>query len=341
MGSEEFQIRSVYLTRFSKLSNNDYMKGKLFINVFIFLFLVSYSSPLVRAHEYKKAVLGDSVEASDIAVPPITAGPGIILPDSPFYGLDKLIQNLKLFLAFQPERKAEMHDLIAQERLSELRIMMAKNHKSGVTTALSELAKENLSSAVELRLAASEGKDVKKLALRLNDSMKLQRTFLDTISDQSTGSLKLQLKAAKEDLKVAKVEVEDELPEDELLKEVEETLAMDLVDDIEQASESAGGLSHSIDVLTKLASEAAEKELTNREETLRKVIASKSNSLKSKEEQKLAIERKKQEKVYQLNKEVVEQARETVEAAQATAEKYENAKKAEQELKQPSENNPS
>ncbi len=317
------------------------MKRKLFIAVIIFLFLVSYSSPHARAHEYKKAVLGDSVEASDIVVPPVTAGPGIILPDSPFYGLDKAIQNLKLFLAFQPERKAEMHDLIAKERLSELRIMMAKNHKTGVTIALSELAKENESSARELRLASSEGKDVKKLALRINDSMKAQREFLDTISDQSTGSLKLQLKAAKEDLKMAKVEIEDELSEDELLKEVEETLAMDLEDDIEQASESAGGLSHSIDVLTKLASEAAEKELTNREETLRKVIASKNNSLKSKEEQKLVLERKKQEKVYQLNKEVVEQARETVEAAQATAEKYENAKKAEQELEQPDANNPS
>lgn len=326
------------LTVFIWLFDNSCMRLRVFLSILIILLLLNLNISSVLAHEYKKEVLGDTVEASDIIVPPVTAGPGFILPDSPFYFLDKSVQKLKLFLISSPDKKIEMHDLVARERLAELRIMMAKNDKQAIARTLAELASEQASSAKLLKLAASEGKDVKKLASLLNVSLKEQRKFLDTISDQSTGALRLQIEAAKEDLKLAKLDIEDELPEDELINEIEVTMEEELEEHVGKVTESADGLVRSIDVLVRLASVAAAKDQNNRTEVLRQAIENKNEIIRRQEELKLTQERKKQEKLYILRKETVEQARETVEAAQFTAKKFEDAKKAKEELGKPSKN---
>ncbi len=309
------------------------MRLRFFLSILVILSLLSLSISSVLAHEYKKEVLGDTVDASDISVPPVTAGPGFLLPDSPFYFLDKTIQKIKLSLISSPDKKAEIHNLIARERLAELRIMMAKNNKQAITRTLSELSLEQASAARVLKIAASEGKNVKKLASFLNNSFKEQKKFLDAISDQSTGALRLQIKAVEEDLKLAKLDVEDELPEDELLNEIEDTMEEELEEHVGKVAESADGLSHSVDVLTKLASVAAAKDQNKRTEVLKQAIEQKNESIRRQEELRLTQERKKQERLYILRKETIEQARETVEAAEHTAKKFEDAKKAEQELR--------
>jgi len=314
------------------LLNNEYMRVRVLILVVIlFLSII----PSVSAHEYKKEVLGDSVQASDITVPTIAAGPGILLPDSPLYFLDKSIQNIKLFLISDPGKKAELHDLIARERLAELRIMMAKNNKQAIARVLSELSSEQAKSASLLKIAASEGKDVKKLATSLNISLKEQRKFLDVISDQSTGALKLQIKAAKEDLKLAKLDIEDELSEDELIREIKETMEEELEESVTETEDSATGLSNSINVLTRLASVAAAKDQDNRVVALKLAIENKNDALRKQEELKLINEKKRQEKLYVLRQETIEQARETVQAAQITARRFEATKQAQQEMFEP------
>ncbi len=307
------------------------MKLNFWLQVIILVFLVNFMSASVYAHEFKKDVLGESIAASDVEVPPVSAGPGIFLPDSPFYFLDSTFQNIKLVLISSPEKKAQMHALIAQERLAELRIMMAKNNMTGIKRALSELDLENDAAANELKNASLKGKDVRNLASNINGEMKRQREFLNYLSAQSSGALELQLKAAKEELKLAKVEVEDHLDEDELLSEVGESISEDIKEGIEEASESAEGLERSIDILSRLASEAAKKEQVKREEALKRVIEVKSDTLKKQEQRMLELEMKKREKVYALKREAVESAREMVEDARATAQKLEDAKKAEKE----------
>lgn len=302
------------------------------LSFILFLLITVIFTQSVSAYPYKKEVLGESTIASDVDVPPVTAGPGFFLPDSPFYFLDKSFQNLKLFFAFYPEKKAQIHEQVAQERMAELRVMLARNNKQGITRALAELTKENNALAEDLRMASATGKDVKILAANLNEALKRQREFLDNIADQSKGNLKLQLKTAKEELKAAKVEVENELPEEDLLREVESTILEDIEDDISEASESAEGLEKSIEVLTKLASEAAKKDQQKREEALLKAIENKNEALKRKEERIFNLENKKQERLLQIRNEAIETARETVKKAKETAQKFDEMKKAKEAL---------
>lgn len=304
------------------------MRIKFIISLFVIISFISLTVNPIYAHKFKKEVLGDSVAASDIEVPPVAAGPGLILPDSPIYFMDNSLQTIKLLLITSPENKAEMRQRIAHERLAELRVMMAKNNTYGIKRALQELARENNATAMELENASLKGKDIRKLASGMNESMKQQRAFLDILSDQSKGALKLQLKSSIEELKEAKVEVENHLAEDELLKEVEDSIEQDIDDKIEEASESAGGLERSIDVLTRLASDAAKKEQVKREEILLQAIENKNNTIRRQEEKLSELKRKKEERIHNLEKEAVENARKVVESAIATAEKLDEAKKA-------------
>jgi len=63
-----------------------------------------------------------AVFAQDEALP----SPGIT-PDSPFYFLDKLGKDIGMFFAFGNEAKAKKALKYAEERLSEVRVMMEKN----------------------------------------------------------------------------------------------------------------------------------------------------------------------------------------------------------------------
>ena len=96
-------------------------------------------------------VLGASTKLSDVVFPPITAGPGHILPDSPLYPLDKLYQEFRLGLVFTPENKAELHTQIAAERLAELRVEASRNNLAAADSALVELEHESMAAAKDIR----------------------------------------------------------------------------------------------------------------------------------------------------------------------------------------------
>lgn len=309
------------------------MNNKL-LNAFILLIAIILVNPQdVLAHQYKKDVLGESVKASDVEIQAISAGPGMLLPDNPFYFLDKGVQMFRIILAFSADQKVQVHERVAQERLAELRVMMAKNNSEGIVKALAELNKENIAAANELDKADAEGKDVKTLATKINENMKQQRIILASAASQSTGALRLQLRAASEDLKIAKVEVEDKLPEEELLKEIEETIMYEIDEDLDESSETAKGIERSVDVLTKLASEAAVNDQEKRELAFQRVLADKNTALKKQYELQLKQEKLKQEQLYKLKKEAAEQLKMTVRDAEEAAKKFEDAKKIEEELK--------
>lgn len=288
--------------------------------------------PTVLAH-HRQEVLGDATTASELVFPPVTAGPGIILPDSPFYFADEWFQKVRLALVFSIEDKAKLRSQIAGERLAELRVMFSRNNTNGIEKALSQLTKETTSSAENLTEAAAEGKNVKKLAKEVNDTIKSQRELLGALASQSRGTLRLRLHVAREALKESKLEIEDQLPEQEFENEIEEDIQNEIEDTVESASDSARGLEHAIDVLTRLASQAAERQQSRRLEALQLAIENKNETLRRREEKLLVEEKKKEQKLLQVKEKAIREAREAVRQAQEAAKKFREVHKATQELR--------
>lgn len=207
----------------------------------IILLLVTGVSPIFAHHRAR--VLGESTQAADMVFPPVTSGPGLLLPDSPLFFLDLFKQAVRVAMALDPADRARIHALIAGERLAELRIMFTRNNESAISTDLLLLTQEMDKAAKSLSEATAAGQDTTILAKELVLSVKEARSTLNTLIGQSQGGLKLQLKAARESMKESKITLEDSLSKDELEKEMKETLEDELMDRRAQASEAAKNLS--------------------------------------------------------------------------------------------------
>ena len=267
------------------------------------------------AHHREK-VLGVSTQSSDLSFPEeVTAGPGAILPDSPFYVLDTFWQQVKLSIARSPEDKAKVRAQIAGERLAELRIMLSQNDPAGIDRALTQLTKETEDAANELSNASASGKEVGEAAKQLNEAIKIQRDILGKLSDQSAGTLRLKFKTTREALKASKVEVEDELPDDLLENEIEEELENEIEDDAHEAEDLTGALEEQIGELQKQASESAKKQEKKRAEAILKAIEAKNGQLKKETEALLKAEKKETEEARKQQESLREKAKRAAEAA--------------------------
>ncbi len=306
--------------------------GSLGILVLGFFVLV-WVAPKPAFSHHQERVLGDSTSSPQIVFPPVTAGAGFILPDSPLFFLDEMFQEVRMLLAFTPEKRAKTRALIAGERLAELRIMFARNNSDGVTIALSKLTEQISSMSTNLSDAASSGKNLSVLAKEINEEIKTQRKVLGILENQTDGVLKLQLKVARKALKIAKVKIEDELAENELENEIEDDVDDEIEEAVEEASGSAKKLDHAIDVLSRLASEAAVKQQTRREEALRHAIEVKNEAFKKQQERKLEEESKKHKKIIEAQKKAHEKAREAIEKAQKAVAEFKEANDDVEELK--------
>lgn len=281
-----------------------------FIIVCIFCLVLAGIASKVHAHEYSEAVLGEATEASELTFPQVSSGPGLITPDSPFYFLDKAYQNFRLSLT-NPQEKVKLRTKIAGERLAELRLMMAKNNSRGIDTALSELTSEMDKAAENLNLAKGQGTNVEKTAIDVNQDLKAQRAALTALIRQARGDLRLRLLAANEALKKSKVEVEDSLPEDQLLKEVEEDLESSIEHESQSATESARKLENAMMRLDELASQAAQKNQTRREEALRHAQEVKSEALLKQQQRSEELRKKKQQALEELRELKLQKAKQT------------------------------
>jgi len=286
------------------------------------LFLLVSRTPALAHHQ---AILGVSTPSALPTIAPTAEGPGLILPDSPFFFLDKLKQNTRLFFAFTSEEKAKIRASIAGERLAELRFMLAKNNRAGVSTDLKEISENLRESAKEVSKAQFAGRDVKKLAREINDNIKAKQKTLDTLERQVSGSIKLETAQTQEAIFESKVEVEDALPENELENEVRDDLARKIERKVNTASESARFLRRDLDELTKKASESASKSLKRREETLKEAIEKSDATLRKVQEKLLEAEKKKQESLLKAQAKAAEQAQEALEKAQKAATGFEKA----------------
>lgn len=228
--------------------------------------IVTLSSGLVLA-DHQEDVLGVA-STPTLSIPPTSDGPGLVLPNSPLFFLDKIKQEFRLLLAFTPEQKAKIHNAIAGERLAELQIMLAKNNVPGIRIALQGVSDNLKAAAIDLTNAKLTGRDIKLLTKEINDSIKEKQKALSVLDEQANGEIKAQAQAAREALKIAKVQAEENLPADLLLNETIDDLNLEIGDNVDKAKLSVTGINRAIDVLTRLASEAAVKNQPARQAAL-------------------------------------------------------------------------
>ncbi len=298
----------------------------------IFLALILLVVLTLPKHSYadpRSEVLGDSTVNSDVLFPPVTAGPGYLLPDSPLYFLDKLSQKLKLAIAFSPERKAFIESQIVGERLAELRIMHARGNSQGVNIALSEIEKEATKMGQNLKDAAASGADITVLAKQLNDSLKNDRNILAAASQNAPEDLALKLQSTNQSLLVSKVNVEDFLN----AADQEDAIQSDLNDEVDSAvlgiATSSEKLEKRVERLENRASRAAE--LEQKRADVKAQIEAKKDEAKKFLEKRKEIEAKRKA-LLEERKKKLEAMRESVKNAREALKNYKDARKAEKEL---------
>ena len=295
-------------------------------------FVLFWSATSVSAY-HQRQILGDSSVSATPQIPPTVEGPGLILPDSPLFFLDEIKQGIRLFFAFTPEAKAQVHAAIAGERLAELRFMLAKNHERGIRVALEGVSNNIKKTTEDFNSAKLSGRNVSTLAKSINIAIKEKQEALGVLEHQTQGELKARVGVSREILKVAKVEVEDALPEDELEHAIQDDLEDEIEDNVRVASDSAKGLEHAIDVLSKLASQAAQKQQARREEALRHAIGVKSKALIIQEEKLLEKDMKKQQELLKAQEKAGIHAIGAIRQSQEAARKFQEAQDAVNEIK--------
>ncbi|MEK7652738.1 MAG: DUF5667 domain-containing protein [Patescibacteria group bacterium] len=123
-----------------------------------------------------------------------------LTPESPFYFLDRLGENLRQFFTFNLEAKAKLQIEFAGERIAEIKIMVEKKGVNAKGLAIAEsLLQANVAYAAEIvNEEKTSGKDVSALAKTLNDEFDAR----DKLLEQTFKDAKAQLKAQRKEIKI-------------------------------------------------------------------------------------------------------------------------------------------
>lgn len=122
-----------------------------------------------------------------------------LTPESSFYFLDRLGENLRQFFTFNPEAKAKLQIEFVGERIAEIKIMVDKKGVNAKGLAIAEsLLQANVAYAAEIvNEEKTAGKDVATLAKTLNDEFDAR----DKLLEQTFKDAKAQLKAQRKEIK--------------------------------------------------------------------------------------------------------------------------------------------
>lgn len=242
------------------MHNNIVKKQILHILSFVSFFIIFLLfMPTVALASKHASVLGVTSSAP-LAMPPTADGPGIFLPDSHFFFLDEMKQNIRLLLSFNHEEKAKTYQSIASERFAELRYMLARNNRDGIMKDLQGIAYNMQQAADEVGKAEFNGNDTKKLAKDLNDDIKSKQKVLDQLASAATGETKVYVLGASTSLFDAKMKVESSLDPADSENELRDDLRRVVIQQTEEylnASRKAQQASAYLDSLTKEDSKAA------------------------------------------------------------------------------------
>lgn len=222
-----------------------------------FLSLVLLTLPFVlpttvSAHTLQQ-VLGTSTASAVLSIPPTTEGPGFLLPDSPFYFLDNIKQQIRLFFAFTPDDKAQTYMSIAGERMAELRYELQKGNLNAAEVALQGVKDNTTAAADVVAKAKFSGENTTQIAQTLNETIKRRQQVLDTLAMQATGGFKAEVTATDTGVTDAKMEIEDSLPGALLQREIQYDMNRDIALKLLVTKDAASQLTSELSLLQKEA----------------------------------------------------------------------------------------
>ncbi|RJQ24837.1 hypothetical protein C4577_06865 [Candidatus Parcubacteria bacterium] len=220
-------------------------KFYLAIPLLVVIVLSSSSSYAYSEHPAKR-ILGISSESS--TMPEVSYGPGLILPSSPLYFLDKLKQNVRISLALKPEERAKVYEQIAGERLAEVRAEAVNGNDEALNVALDDVSNNISLAAKELENVKLRGRDTEVLASELNDSIKEKREVLGVFESRANNNVALRVRAVRQNLFEEKVRVGDYLPHWRFEQEVNNDLNEILADGIDDVSVSTLRLKQALEM---------------------------------------------------------------------------------------------
>jgi len=130
--------------------------------------------------------------------PQVTLPSAGLTPESSFYFLDRLGENLRQFFTFNPEAKAKLQIEFAGERIAEIKIIVEKKGVNTKGIAIAEsLLRTNVAYAAEIvSEEKTTGKDVTALAKTLNDEFDAR----DKLLKQTFKDARAQLKAQRKEI---------------------------------------------------------------------------------------------------------------------------------------------
>lgn len=246
------------------------MKKKFLFGILITILLAFPSKSFASNTHPLKEILGVS-SASEL--PATIEGPGFVLPQSPFYFLDKMKQNILLSLSFSPDKKIETYNAIAGERIAELKIEIEDGQTAGIDIALAELTSTISQAREEAESLNRRGKLNPQIALKLNDDIRSRYVYLNILESQLRGSLKEKVKAASRSLLEDKVKIAIFLPSDIASKEEKNDVKLAIDQSIEDMSDSTTILQKAFEKESS-SSPSAKKKLKNESATeLEKIIS--------------------------------------------------------------------
>ena len=132
--------------------------------------------------------------------PQVTLPSAGLTPESSFYFLDRLGENLRQFFTFNSEAKAKLQIEFAGERIAEIKVIVEKKGANAKGLAIAEsLLRANVAYAAEIvNEEKTTGKDVSALAKTLNDEFDAR----DKLLEQTFKDAKAQLKAQRKEIKI-------------------------------------------------------------------------------------------------------------------------------------------
>jgi len=131
--------------------------------------------------------------------PQVTLPSAGLTPESPFYFLDRLGENLRQFFTFNPETKAKLQIEFAGERIAEIKVIVEEKGIDAKGLAIAQaLLQSNVAYAADIVSKEKiSGKDVSALAKTLNDEFDAR----DKLLEQTFKDAKAQLKAQRKEIK--------------------------------------------------------------------------------------------------------------------------------------------
>ncbi len=125
-----------------------------------------------------------------------------LTPESTFYFLDRLGENLREFFTFNSEAKAKLQIKFAGERISEISVMIKKKgaNAKGIEKAKTLLLGNVAYAAEIIQKEKTTGKDVSKLAKEIDDAFDEREKLLVQTFQDARKKLKENRLALKRDL---------------------------------------------------------------------------------------------------------------------------------------------